>query len=235
MSITVYWSCLEDQWMRATQPEPVNKRFYKNKNMTSKDKASPNALNYCPVFNDRINNLYAIKSIYEYSFRIENGLCISEMYDQNFFNNHINLRSVEDKFFSFLNKYIFFTDEKSLEIGAYEYPVFEENDITKKCMIIPGKYDIGKWFRPLEFPFILKNEFNDFSVKREDVLYYLKFYTDEKIIFKQFLPTDNINNFWKSTTDLTTYDNKRFGSIDNFYKMFKLKDKILKEIKDNLV
>jgi hypothetical protein len=221
--------------MRATQPEPVSKRFYKNKKITSKDKSSPNALNYCPVFNERINNLYAIKSIYEYSFNIENGLCVSSMYDQNFFNNHINVRSVEDKFFSFINKYIFFTDEKSLEVGAYEYPVFEENDITKKCMMIPGKYDIGKWFRPLEFPFILKNEFNDFSVKREDVLYYLKFYTDENIIFKQFLPTYNINNFWKSATDMTTYDNKRFGSIDNFYKMFKLKDKILKEIKDNLV
>jgi hypothetical protein len=102
-------------------------------------------------------------------------------------------------------------------------------------MIIPGRYDIGKWFRPLEFPFILKNEFDDFSVKREDILYYLKFYTNKNIIFKQFLPTDNINNFWKSTTDLNAYDNKRFGSIENFYKMFKLKDKILKEIKENLV
>jgi hypothetical protein len=235
MSITVYWACLENEWMRAVEPESVSKRFYKNKKITSKNKLSPSALNYCPVFNERINNLYAIKSIYEYSFSIENGICISKMYDQNFFNNHINIRSVENKFFSFMNKYIFFTDEKSLEVGAYEYPVFEENDITKKCMIIPGRYDIGKWFRPLEFPFILKNEFDDFSVKREDILYYLKFYTNKNIIFKQFLPTDNINNFWKSTTDLNAYNNKRFGSIENFYKMFKLKDKILKEIKENLV
>ena len=235
MSITVYWACLENEWMRATEPESVSKRFYKNKKIISKDKNNLNALNYCPVFNNRISNLYAIKSIYDYSFEIKDNTCTSNMYDQNFFDSHISIRSLENKFFSFMNKYIFFTDEKSLEMGAYEYPVFEENEITKKCMIIPGRYDIGKWFRPLEFPFILKNEFNDFSVKSEDVLYYLKFYTNENIVFKQFLPTNNIEHFWKSATNLNNYSVKKLDNINNFYKMFKIKDKVLKEIKENLI
>lgn len=30
MSINVYWSCLEDQWMLSSAPEPVSNIFYKN-------------------------------------------------------------------------------------------------------------------------------------------------------------------------------------------------------------
>jgi hypothetical protein len=235
VSITIYWACIEDQWMRAKSPEPINKKFYKNKKFISKEKASPIALNYCPVFNNRIENVYAIKSIYNYSFNIENNQCISKMYDQKFFDDHIQIRSIEDKFFSFMNRYIFFTDEKSLNMGAYEYPIFEENEITKRCMMIPGEYDIGKWFRPLEFPFILKKDFNDFSVEIEDVLYYLKFYTKKNIIFKQFLMTEKLKKMSLDTINLNTYSIKRFGPIDNFYKSFKLKDKILEEIQNNIL
>ena len=129
MSITVYWSCFEDDWVRAEEPEKVSKRFYE-KNIKDSDYKTPLAVNHCPSFNGSLKNLYAIKSIYDYSFEIKDGICVSSMYDQKFFDDHVFIRSIEEKFFSFFNRYIFFTDEKNLEITAYEYPVFEENSIT---------------------------------------------------------------------------------------------------------
>ncbi len=233
MSITIYWACMEKEWMRASEPEKVSKNFY-NKKIFNKD--LPNThLNYCPAFNKYLNNLYAVKSIYDYSFILENDTCTSSMHDQQFYNDHVILRSVEKKFFSFLNHYIFFTEEKSLEITAYEYPIFEENEITKRCIPVPGKYDIGKWFRPLEFPFLLKNDFNEFSVNYLDVLYYLRFHTKKNIKFKQFIMSDKLNQYKDSSILITRNKNSRFVELDNFYKMFKTKNLILKEIKNNLV
>jgi hypothetical protein len=237
MSITIYWASLNDEWMRATSPEPILKRFYKDYDISSKEKTSLKAINYCPVFNERIKNLYAIKSIYDYNFKVdvEKNTCTTDLYDQNFFNSHVGIRSLEDKFFSFFNQYIFFTDQKSLEMSAYEHPVFEENEITKRCIIIPGMYDIGKWFRPLEFAFILKKDFNEFKVNYQDVLYYLRFHTKENIIFKQFKMTQSLNEMSKSSMHVAGNHYKRFGSIEEFYNIFKLKNKVLEEIKNNLL
>ena len=211
MSITVYWACLENEWMRAKNPDPVLKKFYKNQNILSEDKNSLKAINHCPVFNETMSNVYEIKSIYDYNFKInfEKNICESNLYDQDFFNRHVMIRSLENKFFSFLNQYIFFTDEKSLKMTAYQHPIFEDNEITKRCMIIPGTYDIAKWFRPLEFAFILKKEFNEFKVNEQDILYYIQFHTKEQIIFKQFLLTNEINQTIKGTSNVVLNYNKK--------------------------
>jgi len=233
MAITVYWACLEDEWIKASEPEKVTQRFY-TRGIKDSDSSSLSAINYCPVFNGSLINTYAIKSIYDYSFEIKNNKCVSDKYDQKFFDNHVGIRSIEKKFFSFFVKYVFFTEEDSLEINAYQYPVFEENEITKRCIIIPGSFDIGKYFRNLEFAFILKKDFNKFIVNDEDVLYYLNFNTKEKINFKQFKCNDNLNKIMDDVRKANNYSNKKRG-IDYFYNKFKGKKYILNEIKQNLV
>jgi hypothetical protein len=233
MSINIYWACGDDEWIRASEPEKVSKRFYNSQLIDIKNPES--SLNHCPAFNRSLNNLYAIKSMYDYSFTMDGDVVKSNMYDQKFFDEHVFLRSIENKFASFKNQYIFFTDEDSLEITAYEYPVFEQNEITKRCITVPGKYDIGKWFRPLEFPFILKNGFDEFHVNHLDVLYYLRFHTDQSIEFKQFIVTDKIRKILNSNTASTINISSRFKTLDNFYNIFKSKKYLLKEIKENLI
>jgi hypothetical protein len=233
MAITVYWACVEDEWVKSEKPEKVSQRFY-SRGIEYVDKYNKMSINHCPVFNENLVNLYAIKSIYDYSFKIENDQCSSKLYDQKFFNDHVVIRSIEKKFFSFFVKYVFFTEEDSLEIGAYQHPIFEENEITKRCMIIPGGFNIGKYFRNLEFPFILKKEFDEFIVNEDDVLYYLKFHTKEKINFKQFKCNDKL---WQMIEDSrkANQHSKKISTIDTFYKKFKGKKYILDEIKKNIV
>jgi hypothetical protein len=234
MAINVYWACTEKEWIKAEQPEKVLDRFYKL-GFGDKEFSSPAAINYCPVFNQTLNNVFAIKSIYDYSFKIEDGNVNTRMYDQEFFEQHLLVRQLEKKFFSFYVKYIFFTDEDSLEITAYEYPVFEQNEITKRCMIFPGKFDIGKWFRNTEFAFALKDEFNEFVVNNEDVLYYLRFHTKEKINFKQFKMTDSLSKIMIDNNKINNFSLKPKRNINDFYNKFKGKAYILNEIKQNLV
>lgn len=229
--INVYWACIENEWMRSSEPEPVSKTYYKKFHPDNKNNLS--SINRCPFFNGYLNNLYEIKSIYDYEFYIENDSIKTTYYNDNFIDNHLIIRSMENKMFSFTQKYIFFTDSDSLVMNTYETPIFEDNNITKNCYLLPGQVDIGKWFTNLEFPFHLKS--NLFRVDLGEVMYYIKFNTDEKINFKQFMVNDNILKYldysrgYSLNTDIKRYSNK------NFYDNFKIKKFIIDEINNLLI
>lgn len=230
MTINVYWACIEDQWMLADPPDSVSAIFYKK---YSFEKNEPQSwINYCPAFNSNLKNLFVLRSIYDYSFKIENNNIISESQDQNFFNNHVTIRSFNKKFFSFKNNYIFFTDVPSLKVTFYEFPFLEDNNITQRCMIPCGIFDIGKWFRNTEFSFFLKQNINDFKIEKNEIYSYMRFHTDEKINFIQFRYNFKLSEYNKDGFQLTKNPLK---SLENYYKSFKTKKLILKEIKENLI
>jgi len=236
MAITIYWACLENEWVKADEPEKVLKRFYSSKGIQSVERNHPMALNHCPVFNQTLANTYAVKSIYDYSFKIQNNKCVSLDHGQRFFDEHIIVRSIDKKFFGYQNKYIFFTEEDSLIMNAYQHPIFEENEISKRCMIIPGSFDIGKYFRNLEFSFILKDGFDEFVVKNNDVLYYLTFNTKEKIEFKQFRDVPELSAMMQSLRRADSFNlSRRVPTMDVWYDKFKGKKWILNKIKENLL
>jgi hypothetical protein len=235
MTITVYWSMLESEWMRAKEPVPIEKKFYEKYNfLTNKD--NPNAfVAGCPATKNYMKNLYGLSSIYDYSFEIlEDEEVVSKTLNQNFFNNHVILRDCQNNFYSFAQKYIFFTKEDSLKVEAYLPPFLENNFISNNCHSIPATFDIGKWFRNLEFPFILNKNINRFNIDAEDIYAYIRFNTDEKIIFKKFIPTDQII-FYSNSFNNTVYGKKHTSPLSYFYSLSTFKKKIIKEIEKNLV
>lgn len=242
MAINVYWACMELEWQVAQEPSSVSRSFFKNvyplknNNPSNEEKSKWIPLNKCPAFASYLTNLYEIKSLYDIKFHVskEKDKIISH-YDESFFNSKIQIRSIEKKAFSLGNAFIFFTDEDSLEITSYEYPRFEQNSITDSCIMIPGKYDIGKWFRPLEFAFYLKEDVDIFSVEKGDILYYIKFHTNEKINFKQFRPSEEIRNMIKENNSLQSVLPKKIKMFEKFYSSFKMKKLVLDEIKRNLI
>ena len=230
MAINVYWACLEDIWMLADPPESVSDIFYKKYNFNRSEPTS--LINYCPAFNDNLQNLFALKSIYDYNFKIENNNVTSDLYDQKFFNDHVTVRSVINKFFSFKNKYIFFTDEPSLKVTFYEYPYLEDNNITQRCIIPSGIYDIGKWFRNTEFSFILKKEFNEFLIQKNEIYSYMRIHSTEQINFIQFRYNEKLNGYNNDGFNLTK---NPLATLKNYYKCFKNKRLILEEIRNNII
>jgi hypothetical protein len=230
MTINVYWACLEDNWMLADPPESVSDIFYKKYNFNKNEPTS--LINYCPAFNDNLQNLFALKSIYDYNFKIENNNVISDLYDQKFFNDHVTVRSIGNKFFSFKNKYIFFTDQPSLHVTFYEYPYLEDNTVTQRCTIPSGIYDIGKWFRNTEFSFFLKEEFNEFLIRKNEIYSYMRIHSTEPINFIQFRYNEKLNGYNNDGFNLTK--NPLF-KLKNYYNAFKNKKLILTEIYKNLI
>jgi hypothetical protein len=140
---------------------------------------------------------------------------------------------VEKRFFSFIQNYTFFTDAPSLEVTFGYPPYLEDNNVAQRCMQIPGKMDIGKWFRALDMPFYLRKDYNSFKIEREEIYNYCKFHTNDKIEFKQFRMNDELYKFMDEGFSLNF--NRYMRTMENYYKRFKNKKFILREIKENLV
>lgn len=230
MTVTVYWACLEDEWMSAAPPESVSKHFYKkNKIDTS---SSMSNVGLCPGFNLNLKNLFTLKSLYDYEFSIMGNEVGTNTYDQAFFEAHVGVRSLEKKLFAFRNRYIFFSDSSSLLTTMYEYPYLEDNNITQNCIPITGMFDIGKWFRESEYTFYLKEDRDSFKIQQEEVYAYVRFHTDQDIRFQQFRYSNVFDDYQKDCYSLTKLHLQTF---ERYYPLMKTKKLILKEILKRLV
>ena len=155
--------------------------------------------------------------------------------NDNFFDEHVLIRDYDKKMFSFIQRFIFFTDEESLLMTGYEFPNYEDNNITKSCHLTPGQFDIGKWFRNTEFPFFLKEGIEKFKIEQGEVYSYFRFHTDEKINFIQFKMTDELIDIMMDGRAISTNTTKFIPGMLHRYKAFNTKGYILKRIQENLL
>jgi hypothetical protein len=223
---TVYWACLEKEWMRAPEPTPVLSKFLTN------TEDSPTKT--CPAIKKSLNNIFELKSIYDYSFTITEDSIVSRDFDQAFYERFIKVRSFEERLFSFVYRIIFFTEEDSLQITGNLMPYMENNHITERCILVPGEYDIGKWFRPVEFAFFLKPQFDTFTINSGEVYQYVQFHTENKINLKQFKLSPELAKYLTDVDASRDY-RRATSNLKYFYDTFKLKKQIVKEIKENLI
>ena len=232
MSINVYWASLEKEWMLAQEPESIAKSFFSNGWSFDKKEKHTMLVN-CPTVTNSLKNIYGIKSLYNYSFSINNESIVSDMYDQEFFDYHLFVRSTKNRMFSFYQKYVFFTEEDSLLTTFNISPFLEENKVSSDCIMPQGVYDIGKWFRNTEFVFYLRKDVNSFNIQKDDIYSYVKFHTDEKINFVQFKYTEEVDSYRKDGFALNAIPSLK--KMDLFYKNFRNKKLIMREIKNNLL
>jgi hypothetical protein len=232
MTINVYWSVLNKEWSRAKEPESLYKNFFSKRLHENNDLMN---FNRCPFIFDYLKNVFILRSLYSYKFKIKDEGVVSDFYDQEFFDNHVVIRSIEKKCFSFIQSFIFFTDEKSLEVFVPELPYLEDNNITKRCIPFSGKMNIGKYFRSIDFPFFLKNDFDEFAIEEDEVFAYIRFLTKEKINFIPFYPSLKIIEYSKVSSSSNKGRKNFFRPTLEYYKNFKIKKIVLKEIEKNLL
>jgi hypothetical protein len=233
--VDVYWACTEKEGLRATEPTSILKKYYS----THKTDNNSEYLrqNSCPAFNSAMKNMYGLHSIYDYSFKLMDKKTVgSPMYDDDFFNDHVIVRSLEEKFFSFIQSYIFFSEEPLL-MRSYIYPFLENNEVAKRTYSIPGEFDIGQWFRELEFNFYLKDEYDEFVIKDNEIYTYIQFMTNEKINLKRFYISDKMRSYIYDLQQ-TRFNKVQNSSLSFFYNFFNnsgIKKLLLEEIKNNII
>lgn len=191
---------------------------------------------YCPAVKEMTKNVYRLKFPFEYDLTLTENNVGSSLYDQEFFNKMVLVRSLEKKHLSFNLGYLFVCEE-SLEIESSSCH-FSDNDFVNKTMLVPGKFNIGKWVRPLDCAFFMKNGFNTLNIKRGDDYSYVKFDTTEKIQLKKFYCTDNLLGLVQNNLKSRDYKIKPIEKLMHFYKLYekaKMHKLVMREIKSNLM
>jgi hypothetical protein len=138
----------------------------------------------CPAFRDFWHNVFALKLTHDYTLEFDDERVWSNNFTQEFFDDYIMIRSVKDRMFTIQNLNLFVCEEP-LEISIMSAH-FEDNNFVNGTRIIPGQFDIGKWFRPLECAFFAKKGVKKIDMKAGDVFCYVKFHSKEKVTIKRF-------------------------------------------------
>ncbi len=237
--ITVYWSCnhhVVPSGLRAQEPVRLQNHFFGK--YSNDQTGGVFGYQQCPSVRDFFDNLYGLKMFHDYriDFNTTEGIINCSDHAQDCLERMLLVRNMESALFSWQPEYIFFTDAKSLELEVY--PAFmESNDFVNKTNVIPGVYDIGKWFRPLDCPFHLKQKHCSLQFSMGDVFLNLRFRTKEKIKFKYFTMSRELSDFIANILQVRMNKNpsKTTSVLSYYYDLFtrkKLKKQILKLINE---
>lgn len=229
----VYYASLTDD-LSFSAPEPA---YADAVRMNGFDKGDDIGLNFlrCPSIKDYYKNTFVIKSPYDYNIKLSKseGYCSVMPHDQDFYDTNVFVRSTENRIVSLFAPQVLYFAEKPLMLE--QIPASAHKDAPLDAHLFCGTFDVGMHPRAVEFSFTSKNDI-DMNIAEGTPLYYLRFLTDEKITFRQFSYTSEIEKiakWYQSRRKLTTKTLPLKWYYDTFVeKGFrkKLLDEIKKEV-----
>jgi len=248
--IIVYWGIykrgdtVDDQrsksgyMLEVSEPQNILSTLKDFKNKINPTNRNSDNILRCPAIFSFSKNIFKVKSPLDINISIKNNEIGTTNRDQIFFNNHLKVHDISTGFFQLKIPFFFFTEEESLKVRQ-SGSLYANTDIENKLYTICGEYDIGKWFRDFSAGYVCKEQPSNIEIQKNDTLYFLEFFTDKKIIFKQFYFNDDLC----TCADFCYFHKELNGGIPilsyftHIYGIFKksqLKSRILKNIKNNL-
>ena len=206
------------------EPEFVYKNIVENRVV------SQSSYYNCPAFVDICKNTFIIKCPYDLEMKYDydsNYLMVNvdeDVIDSYCINRNLKTGFDEyPKIFTLLPRYIFYSKE---DIIIETMPCFLQNH-DKGFDLIPGRFNINKWIRPIDFTFELHKNIEKLKFKAGDPLFYIRFITPhgEKVelertdmsyeLFKISISSTKIKNRLSNTSLKTLYK-----MADSFVKLF---------------
>jgi len=217
--------------------EPKSLYSYHIKNINKENKDKNTNFFYCPPFQNVAQNTFVIENpIHTHiTFEQENngykGIVKSKNYIETSIVHKPSLKN--NLLISYGLQYVFFA-EKDLDMMLTS-PYFHQANYLSSCSLIPGKFNINKWFRVINLEFNLWQS-NELNIQKLDPLAYVNFLTDEKIVLKRFEMNKKLHSYCNSAGSSSTWES--FVPLIERYKRFtstRTNDLVLKEIKKNLL
>jgi hypothetical protein len=198
---TIYWSSNLDNQSQIDQwplknPEPVV-NYFLNKNITEDPRTS---IFNCPASAAFFKNLFVFKSNLSDRCDWPEGY-LSEIVNTKLgkldgFNNKIPIIQERKSAISgyidliYSINFVMFAD-KPLKIRLSS-PSYPPSAPSNSAMFTSGEFDFGRWFRPAVLNWFVPLDNTEFVINEGDGLFYAQALTDEKIVFKRFVPNDQI-------------------------------------------
>jgi hypothetical protein len=242
--ITVYWAPAISQ--NVEYHEELNMLYLDPYNMfkylvskRSKFDQKASVLS-CPAFKEKMRNTFVFKSSIEshYSYETDEiGEVKFNPLNKNF--APLSVQRVPGLDFGptliVETPYIFFADS-DLE-ASFSQPIFHPQGYTKYGSVVPGKFNIGSWFRPYFFEIQMWNKDGELLIKEDEPMFYVEFLTNKNIKLVRFKYTRKLGTYAQHCVSAPSIFGKNFPLIKR-YKKFKdsrMNELILKEIKENIL
>jgi hypothetical protein len=236
-TLNIYWSPAsftldEESWnMLYSDPKSILSDFYDKRNTDAKHRSFLS----CPAFKDKLKNVFMFNNIFdsEYSYKdnfIESiGQSAVGLYSQR--QPSINTGPL----LTYNMSWIFFSEEPV--DCFFTSPYFHKTEYLSSGALVPGKFDIGSWFRPFNLEMQMYSSEGTIKFNKNDPLFYMDIDTNKKINFIRFNMNKKIHSLYQEAVQ-SPERYKRLMPLKERYSIFKnskMKDIILNEIKKEVI
>lgn len=226
-SVNIYWASVPEGEMdwAITYEEPASliHELSLNKNRNNPD----NNFLRCPAVTDIGKNLFVIKNPLpsSASFIIDNGQVSSTMSstDGKWLVNRPP--SLNNQLLASYSHPIVFFAEEDIDVMVTD-PYFSKAQHKSWGSIIPGIYNCGSWFRPVQMEFNVWAGITSVSLEEGEHLAYIKFFTEKNVVLKRFTMVEQLveqaktcssAGFWESRVPLSKrYDRFKKSKRDRY-------------------
>lgn len=130
---------------------------------------------------------------------------------------------------------LFFAEDDSM-MTTLTAPYFEHVKSYESGVIVPGRFDIGKWFRPMNMEFQLWPGVTTLNIPAGEALCYVQFHTEKRIVLRRFIPNKEMEKLIVSIAQVSPF--KKFARLSERYRVFEQsqsKQRVLKLIQKQLI
>ena len=196
---------------------------------------NPANLLSCPAIRDGWHNVFMFSP--KSSFKVKHVIDFVERSDGGQITRKRQPHLADTNIFNIKEQTYLFA-EKALKIKVTA-PYFHKTEFQKEATFIGGKFDIGRWFRPIEAEIITWAKSGEVQFNENEPLFYVEFLTDLPVEIKHFvvnpiiehLASGLVNSPFQNTDNLQ-------GSLESRYQAFENSDYrkgLIEEIKAALV
>jgi hypothetical protein len=237
--IKIYWSPYNndkhyDWGILHYDPENLFERFKKNIDRKS-FKEFKNNLIVCPAVKNCVNKIYVFKNTIQSYFEFkENNQIIPISKNHITATIHHNNNLQDCRLFVYNLPLIFFSEnDVNMTLSS---PYFSNCPHLKYGSIVPGKFNISKWFRHINIEFNLWENVNEFKIEKNEDLFYVNFECEEEIELIRFDFNDRLLKIAEVTSKSNEWE--KFIPLRERYERFKksrMHKIVIKEIEKNIL
>jgi hypothetical protein len=187
---------------------------------------------YCPAFANLAKNTFVLKNPMKADFTVVNNRVISNVDDYISVSIDHPPSILDNPLLVYGLKWLFFSeDDMDMTITA---PWFGNTPHLTHANIMPGKFNISKWFRPYNNEFSLRE--NKLILEKDEAMCYITFNTDKPVKLVRFEMNDKLKGYALGCSLSSSWE--KWVPLASRYKRFletRTNKLVLKEIKKNIV
>ena len=236
MKTKIYWSPYfvdmnkypKDWTILYQQPQILNKHLLERRNPDT------NKMFLCPAFTNLSKKVAVVRFPFDSKYSIKDGK-IEQVSSHSLEFEVSHEPSIKNNILvEFYFCHLFFCEEDvNITLTA---PYFSNSPHMRFGAVVPGTFNISKWFRPIVLEMNLWEGVSELEFKKDEHIFYVHFDTENDIEFVQFTMSDEIRKISDVCSDATAWEKN--VPIHCRYERFEksnLNKILIREIKKNIV